>query len=169
VRGTILINVENCMKCKRCVIACAVEHSESKTLLAALEEADNGKEVKPRISIGVFGGIGIPIQCRHCENAQCAAVCPTGAIERLGKAGPVVIHPELCIGCRSCQVVCHFGVPQLTTTGQVFKCDMCIERLNEDRVPACVEACPTYTLRFVPYEEELEKKASKSVLDRLRT
>ena len=31
----------------------------------------------------------------------------------------------------------------------VVKCDQCLDRLERDEVPACVEACPTQTLVFV--------------------
>lgn len=168
-RGTIHVDVLRCVKCKRCVIACATEYSKSNTLLEAFEKAQNGDEIKPRITIGLIGELGVPIQCRHCENPQCVAVCPTGALKRLGKEGPVVVTQKLCIGCKHCQVVCHFGVPQFTESGKVYKCDLCIERLDKDFLPACVEACPTGALEFVIYEDKLRKVKVTTTIDRVTT
>lgn len=157
VRGTIKINVSRCVKCKRCVLACAIEHSKSKTILEAFEEAMSGGEIKPRVEIGLLGELGVPMQCRHCENPQCVAICPTGALKRLGKEGPVVVTQKLCIGCKHCQIVCHFGVPQFADSGKIYKCDLCVERLDKDIFPACVEACPTGTLEFVTFSVNPQK------------
>jgi Fe-S-cluster-containing dehydrogenase component len=36
----------------------------------------------------------------------------------------------------------------LPHTGKVAKCDMCRDRLEEDKQPRCVEACPVEALRL---------------------
>jgi Fe-S-cluster-containing dehydrogenase component len=40
----------------------------------------------------------------------------------------------------------------------VIKCDLCFERLKDDKLPACVEACPTKALQFKTLEEVTAEK-----------
>jgi anaerobic carbon-monoxide dehydrogenase iron sulfur subunit len=146
-RGLLIARSQRCVACKRCVLACAVAHSESLELVASLNERTRPR---PRIEIREQAGQNVPLECRHCENAQCVAACPTGAMQRLGKAGPVVVDEARCVGCRSCVVVCHYGVPRLSLAQKTLtKCDLCRERLDRDEVPACVEACPVGAIGFV--------------------
>ena len=150
-RGTVFVNVERCLACKRCMLECAVTHSRAGNFLEAMTETP---VPRPRVSLHPMGEFAVPLQCRHCENAQCIAVCPTGAMHRLGKEGPVLIDERLCVGCRSCVVACHFGVPVMSRDGKrIYKCDQCIGRLDEGMKPACVTACHTDALTFVTVEE----------------
>jgi len=108
--------------------------------------------------------LAVPIQCRHCEAAPCAVICPTGAISKRGFDGPVVINEKLCIGCRSCILVCPYGVPQSRGDGRVItKCDLCFERLERGEEPACVSGCPTGALKYrrgSQISREIEKKTT---------
>ena len=47
--------------------------------------------------------------CKHCVNAPCLEVCPTGAITRT-EFDTVVIQSDACNGCRDCIAACPFGV-----------------------------------------------------------
>ena len=47
--------------------------------------------------------------CKHCVNAACLEVCPTGAIMRT-EFDTVVIQSDACNGCRDCISACPFGV-----------------------------------------------------------
>ena len=150
-KGVIFVEAERCMACKSCELACAVAHSGSKDLLEALRESPRPVA---RVEVRDVAGVSVPLHCRHCDPAPCAAVCPTGAIVKTELGGPVVMNEELCVGCRSCVLVCPYGVPQLKRDGTVVvKCDLCFERLEEGRIPACVEACPTKALKFRTLEE----------------
>lgn len=150
-RGTVFVNADRCIGCKRCKLECAIAHSKAGNLIGAMKEVP---VPHPRVSLHMLGNSSIPLQCRHCENAQCVAVCPTGAMHRLGKTGPVLVDENLCIGCRSCVVACHFGVPEMSTDGKrIYKCDQCIDRLDKDLKPACVTACHTDALTFISVDE----------------
>jgi Fe-S-cluster-containing dehydrogenase component len=93
-------------------------------------------------------------------------ICPIGALEKQGIEQPVIIKTELCIGCKWCILVCPFGEIWLDSQGKaVIKCDMCIERLKEDRKPACVEACPTRALQFKPIEEVVSQRREKFLVE----
>lgn len=152
----IYLDIKKCLGCKSCMFACAVEHSESKDRVLSLYETPGPK---PRVHLEAVDGRAIPLQCRHCENAPCVAVCPSGAIEKLSTEGPVIINQERCIGCKFCIVVCPFGTISLSRDGRAaVKCDQCVDRQKEGRQPACVEACPTGALLFLTLEEVNAKK-----------
>ena len=149
------------MGCLNCELACAVAHSKSKDLLGAIEEG-----AEPRVDVVPFGQRAIPLQCRHCEDAPCVAVCPTGALQKHQPEAPVLIDQDLCIGCKSCMLVCPFGVISLSTRGKaIVKCDLCVERLAQGQEPACVEACPTGALKFGTLEEYLASVRARAAAE----
>jgi len=46
--------------------------------------------------------------CRKCTEAPCITVCPAEALEKDGE-GFISRSVNLCVGCKSCVVVCPFG------------------------------------------------------------
>jgi carbon-monoxide dehydrogenase iron sulfur subunit len=155
-KGTIVVDVNRCMGCKSCVLQCAVEHSKSKELFRAISEHPRPAA---RVKVESMAQLTIPLQCRQCEDAPCAKICPSKAIERLDKDQPVLIHNERCIGCKMCIVVCPFGVIGTDTEGKaIIKCDLCFERTTRGELPACVMACPTKALQFKTLEEVAAEK-----------
>jgi molybdopterin-containing oxidoreductase family iron-sulfur binding subunit len=104
----------------------------------------------------------LPVNCQHCANAACVAVCPTGATQQ-DENGIVTIDSETCIGCQSCIQACPYnGVRTLIAsdaeyyldvvvgeadapahrTGTVEKCTFCKNLIERDEVPACMQLCP---------------------------
>lgn len=145
-KKTIMINVERCLACKNCVLACAVAHSQSGKLEEAINEQPRPQS---RITVEPLDDMAVPMQCRHCEDAPCITICPTVAIYRANPESPVLINENLCIGCKFCLMVCPFGVIDISTDGKaVTKCDYCIARKNNEAEPACVSTCPTGALEF---------------------
>ncbi|HUX03110.1 MAG: 4Fe-4S dicluster domain-containing protein [Phycisphaerae bacterium] len=157
----IVCRIERCLGCRSCELACAVEHSASKNLLGAL-----GEETAPqrRVRVEASGGRACAIQCQHCEDAPCIAVCPSGAINQRDEGGPVLIDAERCIGCKFCVVACPFGAIEMSRDGRaVVKCDLCIERTEAGQAPACVSACPTKALVFITVEDYNKRKRQAAV------
>ena len=162
-KGVLFIDAGKCLGCKSCEIGCAVEHSQSKDLFMAILETPTPQS---RVSVEIAGDVSVPLQCRHCEDAPCVAICPTKAIEKLGTEEPVLIKEELCIGCKWCILVCPFGVIKLSRDGRVItKCDLCLERIKEERNPACVESCPTGALLYKRIDEITAEKRKETVKD----
>jgi carbon-monoxide dehydrogenase iron sulfur subunit len=142
----IVTDLEKCVGCHSCELACAVSRSKSGNLAMAILE-----HPRPAARVRVMGIATqpVPLQCQQCEDAPCASVCPTKALHRLASDQPVLFKRETCIGCSSCVLVCPFGVIRRVDGGIMAKCDLCWDRLADGRQPACVEACPTGSRRLV--------------------
>lgn len=54
--------------------------------------------------------------CKHCTNAGCLDVCPTGALFRT-EHGSVVVQDDICNGCGTCVAGCPFGVIERRSDG----------------------------------------------------
>jgi formate dehydrogenase iron-sulfur subunit len=91
--------------------------------------------------------------CKHCQEASCMEVCPTGAIIRT-EFDSVFIQPDVCNGCRNCISACPYGViEQDEHNGVAQKCTLCYDRLQGGMEPACAKACPTDSIQFGPVED----------------
>jgi carbon-monoxide dehydrogenase iron sulfur subunit len=157
----IVVEIEKCMSCHSCELACATAHSESKDLIKAIREKN---KPFPNIILEKIEEMVLPIHCRHCEDAPCVTVCPSGAISRPAEDSPVILDSSKCIGCHACILVCPFGVIKRGPDGKsLIKCDLCFERLNEGGEPACVEACITGAIKFIEIEELTARKREEYV------
>ncbi len=100
-----------------------------------------------------------PVLCNHCENPPCVRVCPTQATFKRPD-GIVMMDMHRCIGCRFCMAACPYGSRSFNfrdprpfikkrnpnyptrTKGVVEKCLFCNERIDQGKLPVCVEAAP---------------------------
>jgi anaerobic carbon-monoxide dehydrogenase iron sulfur subunit len=150
---TVFVRPELCISCRHCEVACAVEHSTSKTIFGAIGEE---RISQPRIHVEPgIDYLTFPNRCRHCDPAPCMQVCPTNALVRDRPTGSVIVQYPLCIGCAVCAMACPFGIisfhriSQLAADREVnAKCDNCIDRQRTGKIPACAEACKTGALEF---------------------
>jgi formate dehydrogenase iron-sulfur subunit len=100
--------------------------------------------------------------CKHCAQAGCLEVCPTGAIIRT-EFDTVVIQSDVCNGCRDCIGACPFGVIELNPVSNTAqKCTLCYDRLQAGMEPACSKACPTSSIQFGPITA-LRQRAERRV------
>jgi formate dehydrogenase iron-sulfur subunit len=100
--------------------------------------------------------------CKHCTDAACLDVCPTGALFRT-EFGTVVVQDDVCNGCGYCVPACPFGVlDRREGDGRVWKCTLCYDRLKDDLEPACAKACPTDSIQFGELAE-LRERAERRV------
>ena len=72
-RYGMLINTKKCVGCSACRIACQMKnHLDPEESFIKYHEIETGEYPN------VYNEI-VPTQCMHCEDAPCAAVCPTHA------------------------------------------------------------------------------------------
>ena len=102
--------------------------------------------------------------CKHCANAPCQEVCPTGAIIRT-EFDSVYVQQDVCNGCGYCIAACPFGVIERNPLdGGAHKCTMCYDRLKIGEQPACAKVCPTQSIQFGDLRE-LRQRARQRVAD----
>ena len=90
-------------------------------------------------------------QCNHCLEPACASACFVGAFKK-DKTGAVSYDASKCVGCRYCMIACPFEIPTYEyhdpVTPRVRKCTLCQPRIEEGKLPGCVEDCPKGALVF---------------------
>src|SRR4051794_37297761 len=105
--------------------------------------------------------------CKHCTEAACLEVCPTGSLFRT-EFGTVVVQEDICNGCGYCVPACPFGVlDKREEDGRVWKCTLCYDRLKDDMEPACAKACPTDSIQFGELSDLRERADER--LERLQS
>jgi Fe-S-cluster-containing dehydrogenase component len=149
VQWGMVIDLQKCVGCYACVIACKQEHFLPRgTFWGRLLVAEMGE-----YSTG--SSITMPILCNHCKDAPCVDVCPTGATVKR-EDGIVVVDSSKCAGCGSCVVACPYqhrsildgpaceyfpgqGLTEYEEMGRVMyplepgtaqKCNFCLERIE---------------------------------------
>jgi hydrogenase-4 component A len=91
----VIADPRRCIGCYTCMATCVENHIPA------------GLQAFPRLVVTHTRAGTMPIQCRHCEDAPCATVCPVRAITR--KDNSIQINESLCIGCKLCGLACPFG------------------------------------------------------------
>jgi DMSO reductase iron-sulfur subunit len=135
-------DLSKCIGCRCCEVSCA-------------EQNGNPFEINWRRVGEIEGGsyphtqrLYLSMGCNHCLEPSCLAGCPVNAYEKNSVTGLVLHSAEACIGCGYCTWNCPYGVPQYNgERGVVGKCDLCANRLDEGRAPACVDACPEQAIQ----------------------
>ena len=137
----IVTDLNRCVGCLACSVACKAVNNVpignfwNKTLRIGPNPIEEG---------GQFPDVYtyfLTVQCQHCENPECVAVCPTEASHVL-EDGTVQIDKEKCIGCQFCAMACPYGVRYLNEEERVVeKCTLCEQRIAQGELPQCVTQC----------------------------
>lgn len=168
-RYGMVIDLQRCIGCYGCMIACKAEHFLPPGIFwsrVLIKEYGKYPSVVKTV---------VPVLCNHCQDAACVNVCPTGATTKR-EDGIVTVDYNKCIGCRYCMMACPYGSRSfydsqkeyfpgqgLTPyeqlgykqyqTGVVMKCTFCQERIDagikkglkpgvdREATPACVTNC----------------------------
>src|SRR5438034_2632513 len=150
-----------CIGCKACEVACKEWNAipEDGLLFTGMSYDNTGglsastwRHVafieQPTGSEGDIRWLMSSDVCKHCTEAACLDVCPTGALMRT-EFGTVVVQEDVCNGCGYCVPACPFGViDRRRDDGRAWKCTLCYDRLGAGLEPACAKACPTESIQF---------------------
>jgi formate dehydrogenase iron-sulfur subunit len=155
------VDLDACSGCKSCVAAC---HS-----LNGLEDDELWRSVGLLHGGPVEGPVmqHVTSACHHCLEPACLSGCPVSAYEKDPRTGIVRHLDDQCIGCQYCMLTCPYDVPQYSRAkGIVRKCDMCQDRLAAGEAPACVQACPTSSIRITVVDRQaiVEESQTNSFL-----
>jgi len=96
-----------------------------------------------------------PDQCRHCLTPPCKIVADSIGIKAITKdeaTGAVLYNPNVKVKeneFRQIRKSCPWDIPRWDAKTQgMAKCTMCIDRIEEGLLPACVNTCPTGAMNF---------------------
>ena len=143
-RMAIVTDVDRCVGCHACTVACKVMHEMpvgrywNRVLRIGPNPKEGGSGNWPDVEMYFLN-----LSCQHCATPECVSVCPTGATTK-AENGTVQIDPNVCIGCESCIPACPYGVRYLNEdTGVVEKCNLCQDIIDSGEVdlPRCVSQC----------------------------
>ena len=147
--GHIVVNADKCAGCRVCMAVCSLNH----------EGVCGPAYARIRVyqpSQNIFDTT--IVTCKQCDQANCLAACPTGALHVDEKTGARVINKDKCTGCQSCVKACpqypNAPIYYDTSTGTCFKCDLC----GGD--PQCVRNCTmsvSFSEHCLPVEDHVLK------------
>lgn len=91
-------------------------------------------------------------QCRHCIDPPCKDVAggyTEGAVIHDEATGAVVYGEKMKdVPFDELKSACPYDIPRKAASGKIVKCTMCIDRISNGLLPACVKSCPTGALNF---------------------
>ncbi len=157
-----------CTACRGCQVACKQWHD-----LPAEETKNRGTYENPpdlsfntyklvRMREEVIGGklnwLFFPEQCRHCIEPPCMDTAgDPGAIFKDTATGAVIFTAQT-KGLNADEIIesCPYNIPRKAPDGTLAKCDMCLDRVQNGLLPACVQTCPTGAMNFGDREAMLD-------------
>jgi formate dehydrogenase iron-sulfur subunit len=152
----VLIDETRCVGCRMCEKACAEAHGLPGPALGG-ESVFEKLRTTTESQLTVVNRYKTPTdeffakkQCMHCIQPACVAACLTQAMHKT-KEGPVLWDESKCMGCRYCMLACPFDVPKFEyrqAVPKIRKCNMCWDRIQAGKRPACVEICPAEAILF---------------------
>jgi formate dehydrogenase iron-sulfur subunit len=117
--------------------------------LVRMNEAEIDKKLK---------WLFFPDQCRHCLEPPCLETAGEPKAIYKDKATGAVLYTKVTKDLDADSIIqsCPYNIPRKGPDGSLAKCDMCIDRVSNGLLPACVQTCPTGTMNFGEYKEMRE-------------
>ncbi len=159
-----------CGGCQTCEFTCAELHGlpepRDEPKAGVVRKTDDTRRTVVNNFEFADGVASMKKQCMHCVDPACVSACLTQAMYKTPE-GPVIWREDKCMGCRYCMISCPFDIPKFeynSPNPRIVKCDMCYDRIQEGKLPGCVETCPAGALIF-GRRSELIKEARKRIAD----
>ncbi len=161
------IDTTLCTACRGCQVACKQWHglpAEKTMNIGSYQNPADLSFVTFKLvrfnEVVVHGSLKwlfFPDQCRHCIDPPCEMTADAPkAIYRNPATGAVIYTRETKnLDAQAIIDSCPYNIPRASKDGTLAKCDMCIDRVENGLLPACVKTCPTGAMRFGDREEML--------------
>ena len=169
-RFALLVDVERCNGCSGCVVGCKNWHGIPAGEEGRLRLVDRTVGTFPDVQRWIF-----PVMCMQCVHPPCVAVCRFGACS-VDERGIVRLDEKRCVGCELCVVACPYGARAMRKNGLPDSCDLCLDRLDEEKEPFCVASCPTHALIFGDLDDPesdiaklIKKKKARPLGEKFKT
>ena len=102
--------------------------------------------------------------CRHCIDAPCKQAAANSDSIIIDEATGAVLFQEATKNESIDRIrkACPWNIPRAGADGQMFKCVMCHDRVDNedlpeaDRIPACAKACPSGAILFGDRQDMLD-------------
>ncbi|SPD75874.1 Formate dehydrogenase subunit beta [uncultured Desulfobacterium sp.] len=168
------IDTSRCTACRGCQVACKEWHGLPPVTTKQQGTHQNPPDLNPfnyklvrfdehKIN-GKVSWLFFPDQCRHCVEPPCKDTAdsyiegaiivdePTGAVIYTEKTKQLTVEQY-----EDIRESCPYNIPRRDEkTGLLSKCDMCIDRVQANMLPACVKTCCTGTMNFGDSQEMLD-------------
>ena len=161
-----LVDISRCIGCKGCEVACKEWNELKVEPTVNFGSYQSHEDLSPDTWLlmrfketevdGEFRWLIKKDACLHCAEPGCLEACPApGAIVQYLN-GIVDFNHDNCIGCQYCVSACPFDIPRFDrNTKKMYKCNMCVDRVEAGLEPACVKTCPTAAISWGSKEDML--------------
>ena len=170
------IDQTRCTACRGCQVACKQWKNQK-----VVETVQTGGYQNPpdlssstfklvRFSEVVVDGalrwLFFPEQCRHCLQPPCKMVAdmydPEAIIQDPATGAVLYTERTKKLDATEIRNACPYDIPRPNPeTGVLTKCNMCIDRVSNGMLPACVKTCPTNTMHFGERQDMLDMAAKR--------
>lgn len=149
-----IIDITKCTGCYNCFLSCRDEFAgndypgyaagQPMTGMNWMRVTEKERGQYPKVKVNYT-----PMPCMHCENAGCIKVAQNNAVYRRPD-GIIIIDPVKAKGQKQIVNGCPYRKIEWNEEKEIpQKCILCAHMLDKgEKVPRCVEACPTGALMF---------------------
>lgn len=169
---SIFIDTSKCTACRGCQMACKQwnkngtektfnrgSHQNPPDLSSSTFKLVRFNEVEEK---GKVAWYFFPDQCRHCLEPPCKETADSmvkSAIMKDEGTG-AVFYTDMTKKLKAGEIItsCPYNIPRVDKRSKrLFKCTMCLDRIKNNLLPACVKTCPTGAMSFGDRNLILEK------------
>lgn len=167
------IDTTKCTACRGCQIACKQWNMNPATKTKQRGTHQNPEDLSfvtyKLVRFSEMEEKGKPVwyffadQCRHCTEPPCKMMAESLGVKAITKdeaTGAVLYNPKVKVKEADYMKIresCPWDIPRWDSkTKGMAKCTMCIDRIKEGLLPACVKTCPTGAMNFGDRSEILK-------------
>lgn len=157
-RYGMVIDLSRCTACYGCFAACKDEYWENDYPPYSVGQPRFGQfwinvSKKERGEYPYIKVAYMPMLCQQCGDAPCMKEAKDGAMYRK-RNGIVIIDPNKAVGQKRIVKACPYGVIFWNDEKNLpQKCTLCAHRIDEGKIPRCVQICPSGCLTFGDFDD----------------